>query len=319
MTARNHHYVPQCYLKGFAHHREKPKIFVIDGKTEKTFSTHPQNVAQERDFHRVDIEGHEPDALENAFARVEGEIAPALERASGAGRFVSEEDRILVLNLAALLAVKNPRQRENMRDFAERLNKTMMQMILSNKETWDTQVRRMKEDGFWDDSKEVSYDEMRDFVREDEYTISMATEMHLSLELQAFDAVLPYFIDRQWTSIVAPPKTSGFITCDHPVALFWTDEKRQGSFPPPGHGLKNTTVVFPVSSRLVILGQFEKGPEFSFQATAEQVASINNAMILNADRQIYARDSGFDYMSTRADKMLKGVNLLQELNRPKGR
>lgn len=319
MTARNHHYVPQCYLKGFAHYREKPKVFVIDGKTEKTFSTHPQNVAQERDFHRVDIEGHEPDALENAFARVESEIAPALKRASGAGRFASEQDRTLVLNLAALLAVKNPRQRENTRDFAERLSKKMMQMVLSKKEIWESHVRRMKEDGVWDDSKEVSYEDMRKFVREDEYTISMATEAHLSAELKAFDAVLPYFIDRQWTSIVAPPKTSGFITCDHPVTLFWTDGNRQGNFPPPGHSLKNTTVVFPVSSRLAILGQFEKMPEFSFQATAEQVASINNATILNADRQIYARDNDFDYMSTRADKMLKGVNLLQELNRPKGR
>jgi hypothetical protein len=54
MTARQHHYVPQCYLKGFVKDRKKPKLFVVDCKERRSFSTSPDNVAAERDFHRID-------------------------------------------------------------------------------------------------------------------------------------------------------------------------------------------------------------------------------------------------------------------------
>jgi hypothetical protein len=57
MTARKHHYVPQCYLKGFTRHRDDPKLFVIDAKERRCFRTSPANVAAERDFHKIDAEG----------------------------------------------------------------------------------------------------------------------------------------------------------------------------------------------------------------------------------------------------------------------
>ena len=56
MTARQHHYVPPCYLRGFVYDRDKPKLFVVDLKERRTFTTNPKNVAVERDFHAVDIE-----------------------------------------------------------------------------------------------------------------------------------------------------------------------------------------------------------------------------------------------------------------------
>lgn len=80
MTARNHHFVPQCYLKGFARHRNKPKVRVIDLRQRKTFETNPKNIAAERDFNRVEIAGHPPDAIEAAFSRFESQLAPALDR-----------------------------------------------------------------------------------------------------------------------------------------------------------------------------------------------------------------------------------------------
>ncbi len=51
MVARKHHYVPQCYLKGFVENREKPRLFTVDVRTRRSFLANPENVAAERDFH----------------------------------------------------------------------------------------------------------------------------------------------------------------------------------------------------------------------------------------------------------------------------
>jgi hypothetical protein len=39
-VARRHHFVPQCYLKGFCRHRDKPKLYVVDLKSRTHFPRH---------------------------------------------------------------------------------------------------------------------------------------------------------------------------------------------------------------------------------------------------------------------------------------
>ena len=89
MTARRHHFVPQCYLKGFVRHRNKPKLFVVDGRERRSFHTAPANVAAERDFHTIEIEGFPPDALENSFASFEADVRTTVStmRLKGADPF----------------------------------------------------------------------------------------------------------------------------------------------------------------------------------------------------------------------------------------
>ncbi|RZI39825.1 DUF4238 domain-containing protein [Herbaspirillum sp. HC18] len=71
--ARNHHWVPQCYLKGFAKSRGKSaKLFVIDAIERKTFQTIPRNVASERDFNKIEVDGVDPNHIESGYAHFEG-------------------------------------------------------------------------------------------------------------------------------------------------------------------------------------------------------------------------------------------------------
>ncbi|QDX27004.1 DUF4238 domain-containing protein [Sphingomonas suaedae] len=67
--ARNHHFVPQYYLKGFATPRSKDGwLSVFDLKEQKSFKTWPRNVAARRDYHRVDIERVDPNIVETQLA-----------------------------------------------------------------------------------------------------------------------------------------------------------------------------------------------------------------------------------------------------------
>jgi hypothetical protein len=78
MLARRHHYLTQCYLKGFATERRKPRLFVIDISARKTFRTGPENIGAIRDFNRVDLPGIAPDQLEKEYAKFESDVGPAL-------------------------------------------------------------------------------------------------------------------------------------------------------------------------------------------------------------------------------------------------
>jgi hypothetical protein len=70
--ARNHHWVPQCYLKGFSKGWSKnSQLHVVDAVAQRQFMTLPRNVASAQDFNRIDIEGVAPDHIETSLAKFE--------------------------------------------------------------------------------------------------------------------------------------------------------------------------------------------------------------------------------------------------------
>ncbi|MBR0654586.1 DUF4238 domain-containing protein [Plastoroseomonas arctica] len=301
MTARNHHFVPQCYLKGFVRHRDKPKLFVVDRQNRTAFQTHPRNVAAERDFHAIDLEGHAPDALEGALAQFEGQLADALGRIIADREIRSEDDRVYLLNLVAMLAVKNPRHRRSFMDFQERLYDMIGDVVTANDTIWNSQMRQVKEAGFIEKESAVTRKQARDFLQRGEYTIDMNTGYQVGLELNALDTVLRCCADRHWILLRAPPDSPGFITSDHPVCLFWSDLNMRSGLLPPGHGMKATEVLFPISSGLAWIGTFEH-PARIIDATEEKVRTFNAAVLSVCHRQVYGTDGDCAYQAHPGDK-----------------
>jgi Protein of unknown function (DUF4238) len=104
MVARQHHYVSQCYLNGFAADRSKPKLFVVDAKEMRSFETNPKNIAAERDFHAIDIDGVARDAFENDFSKFESELDQSLRRIIAARSISNDQDRAVLFNFIAMLS-----------------------------------------------------------------------------------------------------------------------------------------------------------------------------------------------------------------------
>jgi hypothetical protein len=166
---RRQHFVPQFYLRGFV--GEKNRLFVVDRPSKKTFRTAPKNVAAERDFNRVDVEGMDPNAVEKALAEFEGKVAPAFERVKTAKSLANKDDRDAVINLVCALAVRNPRQRAAINDFVGELAQRAVEVGLETKDRWESQVTQMKAAGIWDDSSNVSYEDMKKVVEERRYKV----------------------------------------------------------------------------------------------------------------------------------------------------
>ena len=294
MTARNHHFVPQGYLRRFCRHRDKPRLFVADLKGRRTFHATTRDVGALRDFHTIDIEGHPPDALESALGQFEGQVAASLDRIIAARQITDDEDKTLLLNLVGLLAVKSPRHRENFRAFQENLIRKMVAIVTSKDDIWQAEQQRAREVGVDLETHGITREQLNDFAQRGAYSIDFAPGYHVSIELGAFDRILPIIAARQWSLLRAPRDSQGFVTSDHPVCLQWVDPAPSGGLYPPGLGMPGTLLLFPISPGLAWLGSFEDKARV-VDVREDRVQAFNATVISFAERQVYGRDGDCEY------------------------
>jgi Protein of unknown function (DUF4238) len=110
--------------------------------------------------------------------------------------------------------------------------------------------------------------------------------------------------------VVAAEGSGGFVTTDDPVCLRWTDGQLHCGLS-PGFGLKETEIIFPLSTTLALRGSFE-GEENVVEADATMVATINTLIISNAQNQVYAHDHSFKFMREDPAELGSGSTLVQD-------
>jgi hypothetical protein len=290
MTAvsRNHHYVPQGYLAGFTDTGTSDgKLYVLDLSTGSTFRTRPRNVAAERDFNRVEIDGQDPDFLEKSLgALLEDKAALAIRKIAQAQKFTGDDDFTYVINLLCLLVVRNPRARRSLASAKRQSAKIIGEMLVSDKKIWEHHNRKAREAGYVSEP-DVSFERVKAFVDGGKYTIEVATHALIRTELSIFDDILRCLGARVWSLLIAAPDAPDFITCDHPVTLVFKDPKSKAAI---GVGLHQTELVFPITARHAFLGVYENPMKPVLSVKAKGVAAMNTRVIRHADRQIYSRE-----------------------------
>ena len=286
-----------------------PMVNVFDRQSRKVFDSGTENVALERDFNRVEIEGLEPDVFEKAMAEFEGQLAPALGRIITARSLKNEDDRAYLLNFIGLLALRNPRRRETIRKFHEQVAKRILDLVLATPERWEGQVKKAKAAGFIKAEATADYEAMKRFAEEDRYKVEVANERLIQLEVDTFDKILPLIFRRGWVLVKAPEDSGGFVTSDHPFCLTWSEPGMRG---PPGLGRKNTEIIFPLSPRLAVVGAFELQDGGEHDASADLVAAMNGTIIAFAERQVYARDRSFTYCFEEGEAARKASRLIDD-------
>lgn len=286
----NHHFIPQFYLRGFADGvGSQARLFTFDSETRKSFTTRVRNVGSRRYFNRVEAEGIDPDAIEDAMAEIEGEISVHLAEVVEAERFPSEEHFNSVLNLIANVSVRNPRLRANISAAHKEIARRMMDLSLVTEDTWLREAQKMKESGV-PLKQDLTYQDLKDFHEGGEYEIIVDQTYLIGLEIKLTGPILDSLAQRQWC-FVSSPEGSDFITSDDPAVLSWTNGRSRG-FYSPGHGMDETQVFFPLTSRLALKGTFEDIPrELSYSPI--QVAHANTHVARYCRKQIYARDGSF--------------------------
>ena len=312
MTARHHHYLSQCYLRGFTQGDSKKSRFVVlDLQNKRHFETKPRNVGGLRDFNRIDVKGVDQNILEESLASFEGVSATAL-RKIGEGQALVGDLRNHVLNLIALFAVRSPEKREQWRTFQAQVAEQVMGLTLASRERWESQIKQLKDIGK-EVNENVSYEDVLSFFERKEYRIEVAREHHIQMEFAGIDVVLPLLGQRNWLVVKSSEQSGPFITSDNPVVLTWSEPRR---VPPlyrhsPGFGMNNTQVYFPLSRDTALIGEFN-GPEGVVEATERLVAVLNSKLMYFAYKHLFAPTLRFQYIG-KDGKSLDGFHLLRNL------
>lgn len=311
MSARHHHYLSQCYLKGFTKGRsKKSKLTVIDFKEKKHFETIPRNVGGIRDFNRIEIDGMDPNALESILSKFESEATKALEAVEDTLTFDGVNKQV-ILNLIALIALRSPQMREHWKSYEISVIDLMMKVVLSSKDRFNSQIRQMQKNGI-KINDDIGYEDVKKFFDSKNYDIEIPTGRHIRREMIGIDTILPTLFDRKWLLLKAGENSGPFITSDNPVSLTWLYPEKipimhRNS---PGFGMGQTRLYFPVSSELALCGEFD-GVEGVHEVSRREVALFNSLALHSVHKQIYAPKISFTFMKDKA--LHEGNQILKHL------
>jgi hypothetical protein len=308
--SRHHHYIPQCYLRGFLPSgQKKPKLTVIDLKERRVFLTGTRGIGGIRDFNRIEADGILPDILENSLSSFEGQVATALKKIEEQHSLVDKQIFDIIINFIALLAIRHPQVRTNIANAQAGLTKMALAAILADKERYESTLRKARQKGE-DIEEDIPYEQMKDFFDSEKYNIVVPNEFHIYIEFNSIKTILPFLFDRGWILLLADENAGPFITCDRPVILEW---KHPENLPPfyrysPGFGLKDTRIIFPVSKNMVMIGEFDI-PNAVTLAKKRLVSVVNTKVIQFANPQVYAPDPSFSFINIE-QKIRPGTDLL---------
>lgn len=271
-------------------------VVVHDFQQKTTYETNTRNICAQRDFMRFETDGRRPDWLEEEFGKLESAAVAAIREVLKSG-FFDGENKNYILNLMALLAVRSPEQRENMRDFQARVAQGVMNLVLENKERWESQINEMEETT--GKPSKVTYEEAKDFHERGEYTIEVARERHIQTEVALYNSVLQLLGKRKWTLYLVPGDYGQFITTSRPVVIAYIDPEKVPAYlrHSPGFGLKNTEVYFPLTKHALLIGRWDGDEKTVGPVNQPFVGVMNSQMIqhsyglaMSSDRVVLYHD-----------------------------
>lgn len=296
-TARRHHYIPQWYLAGFTDTGTADGFITVHDLVEdRDFRTRPHGVGVHRDFNRIEVEGYDPDALEQAWSQFEGDASQAVGRIIDAGNLDNGDDLTYLLNLIALLTVRNPRFRGIQNQFLDRIFRSMGQQIVSSEQVFNRIIEQAREDGV-DIPEDVSFEQMVAFVDRNEFDIQIPREQNIQQEIGVVGTVIDLLHRRNWSLYTPANPELHFVSCDHPVVLSWRDPDMRG---PIGDGLLNTEVTFPINKKYLVIGVFEDDLNPFYEVPDISVAFANSQRRSNARRHIYSCTCSYLYATRRS-------------------
>lgn len=306
--ARHHHYLSQCYLKGFTQgNAKKSKLTVFDLKSKKLFETIPRNVGGIRDFNQIDVEGYDPNYVESKQAEFEGDVARAFKLLNQKQDF-SGEVKNLIIDFIAMLSIRSPEMRDHLSKPFTRIAQQLLEKNVSTKEQWKNQNAQMLESGEMV-NPDITYEEMKNVIDDKQYNIQINREHQIHMELVGMDQISKLLHERNWKLVVAENDSSEFITCDNPVSLSWHYPDRIPRHMSPGFGLKDTMVYFPVSKRLSLVGEFESENAIS-RGNKQLIAMLNGKIIGNCYKRIFAPNKNFNFIA-KGHELKRGITLIK--------
>lgn len=177
--ARRHHFVSEGYLAGFTNTgTSKGVLYAYDHSPETFFKAKPKDVAFEIDYNRIDNPNYAPDALETGLGQFESHAIRELRKIITTGKLTSPEEFSWVYNLIALFAVKTPALRSGSDAAQKRMARVIIDLAVSSKEIFESQISAARASGFLRPELDVSYENAKEFVTRRVHDLNTSRTSH---------------------------------------------------------------------------------------------------------------------------------------------
>ncbi|MGG1677717.1 DUF4238 domain-containing protein [Neobacillus sp. NRS-1170] len=268
---KKQHYVPQVYLKHFTH--ESGFLFIYDKATDEFRKQTPANTGYSKHFYTVEKNGEKDYTIEKLLAaHVDTLYQPVIKKIERK-EILTREDKV---NLAIFLSfqhLRTPAQRKNYHHMVDEFYKKTSKIIFQMK----------KVHGQLENYNEHEIEMLEDIFENEKYDVEVPKEQSLELMLKFSEEMSTMLSNHNFVILEASSK-SVFITSDDPYCMV----KEKWSEPWSGYGIINTTKLFPLTPRHLLVLKDPGEKMFYMQMDKSQVREINFTIALWSDRFVYS-------------------------------
>lgn len=300
---RKHHYVPQCYLKQFACEKKgAPKIYVYDKRNKKAFCNEIKNVAEERDFYRVENKAftvpppnNDPLFYENYFSKlIESRIPTILNQIKMLHTMTMPDKEILSYEMKKTLSVfiltqlfRTPKSR----------NALMKKFIPKCQQEVESTKKAIQKMEFFPSkgayinktSSLTDYESLVNSINLSHFTNSETIDYYTDLLIKNHAWVI-------YDNVLY--KSLPFVTSDNPVVMYNLDNEDMGFGTRNGLEVDSTVFFLPLTPRFLLtvyhrrnlIGRLSIAFQDRFQPTDEEsfILKMNMIHFQQCDRFCYS-------------------------------
>ncbi len=315
---RKHHIIPAFYLAGFTNTGSPSGLLqVFDYRSGKRYKSTPRRACRQTDYFRVEEPGLDSNYIEKVLAWHEGVVAPFVQGIARTGKVESKRQIGEALALAASIAVRDQRSRQQLEVGLAAGLATRLRRGEVTREQWE-QLRDAELRNGACASEVPEYEEAKARLRNGDWFPRAPVVLKVGLIPELQGAFLKILQRRHWELHVTDSSANGGFICSN-SPLVWGDLERAVR----GHqdNLEDpyVEVTFPVGKDAALIS-YPNGREATCSTTDEIVAHVNmrtlqmsNGLVFHCDDDFLLRrrsgeiSHGSDYFAYVADARRRGI------------
>lgn len=270
---KKQHFVPQSYLKHFTN--SDGFLHIYDLVSDQFRVQTPGSTGYSNNFYTVEIDGNKDYSIEKMLAvNVDSLYNPIVSKIANR-EVLTHEDKINLATFLTFQHLRTPAQRKNYDKMVETFYKKSSKIIFQMKKVHNQLEHYSSED----------LESLEDILENEKFQVNVPKEQSLGFMLKFSEEMIQMLTNHNFVIIEASNK-SEFITSDNPYCMV----KEKWTAPYEGYGIINTTKIFPITPKHLLVLKDPGDKMFYMKMSKAQVRSFNFIIFDWADRLLFSRN-----------------------------
>ncbi|MDM5199269.1 DUF4238 domain-containing protein [Fictibacillus enclensis] len=274
------HTVPKVYLNRFTNEKGLFHVYDIDKRVYRLQP--PKTTSVEKDFYTVsNIDGEKNYFIEELMSQyVEKDFGEIIDKFLKTNKLNLSEKEYLALFIA-FQHLRTPQYRDQFIDFLDRAYKQTTELALRvyKANYGKTDINTV--------ATEDELDRMIELFEKEQVKFNFHNDKYLKFMMEFVEKEANILLQQNWVFLKAP-KSSEFITCDHP--FYMSRPKYLPNWSGVGLLTEGSAKVFPLTPKMCVMIMNHGNAELLYQYSREDVRQINLSLGLSAKRFIISRE-----------------------------